>query len=232
MTVGTQVNVIAVQLNALLSQIRQETLNRLPKGTAVNPADARNADYFNKLDGWKHRLEELRDQLSRLERQVEGQRAFAPAVGRGASFETRRTAAYRANQSLESASADIQQATALAAEVSSALIDLLRGSITPTRLDVEKSVTDLLENPLKFHDQVEALARTVRDAENAGSLDHNVAGQLRTGVAQLTAPPVMGAPGMQPPDFFAVAPILLTLVRVWWLERIRQQERAGGAARG
>jgi hypothetical protein len=222
MTVGTQVNAISVQLNELLSRIHQETLSRLVKATSVNPADPDTAAYYNKLEGWKARLNGLREQLTRLEQQVDAQRAFAPPVPRGATGEMRRTAAYRATQSLNTKSADIAAALALAAHVSAALVDLLARSITPTKLDIEKGATDLLEEPIKFAEKLESLSSTIRKAEHAGQLDHHVAGELRTTIAQLRAAGNMGPVPAPAPDYLGVATFMLTLVRIWWLERLRQ----------
>src|SRR4051812_43442730 len=101
MSTATQVNAISGQLSQLFGQIRQETLNVIARGKRPNPTDPATAAYFGKLDSWRRQVEEVGRQLERLQRGVEAQRSFVPAVSRGATREIRRSVAYRANQSLD-----------------------------------------------------------------------------------------------------------------------------------
>lgn len=227
MSAGAQVNVISAQLVELLGQVRQETLKVIGRGKRPDPADPATAVYFGKLDSWKHRLEDLRHQLERLQSNIEGQRAFAPPVPRGATGEMRRSAAYRATQSLNDKSLHIQGALDLAEQVSAALADLLLLSVTPTKTDVEKSVSDLAKQPIDFLHKLEDMSKTIEQTERAGTLDHHVAGQLRSAIGQIRGPEIIGpVAGTPSPDYLGVATLMLTLLRVWWLERIRQQKQA------
>ncbi len=221
MSVGAQVNIAEAQLEQLLMEIRQETLAFWTKGKKPNVANPADAKYFQKIESWKNRLQEIDRRLARLLSAIEGQRAFSPP--RASTIEARKSAVYRANQSIDSRAANVAKAQQLARQVAQELEDLFFQSIGYTKRDLGNRALDLADDTAKF---VEKIAEALRQTGHSGSLDAGVAGRLAStltdGRGEFLVPMKPGVPGV---DYVGVVTLLLTLLRVWWLERTKNERK-------
>jgi len=224
MSSGSEVNMVIMQLDHLLDEIRQQTLKLLVKDKTPSVTAPTDRAYFDKLDGWKHRLDGLKARLRQMLSNLEGQRSFVGA--RPSSPELRRTMTYRAEQSIDDQAANVKRAQDHAAEVTNELERLLLRSLTPTRADVQRSVSDLVKTPLEFYEKLHTLELRIQEAERLHTLDMAGAGKLRTVVQDARMQHIASARPTSPaPDYFGAATLMLTLLRIWWLERIRNQPR-------
>jgi hypothetical protein len=108
--------------------------------------------------------------------------------------------------------------------VTDELESLLLRSPTPTRADLQRSVSDLVKKPLEFYENLHSLELRIQEAERTQALDAAGAGKLRTAVQDARMQHIGPArPASPAPDYFAAATLMLTLLRIWWLERICNQ---------
>jgi hypothetical protein len=196
---GAQVNIVLIQLDQLLGEIRQETLKLLGKGKTPSVTEPSDRAYFDRLDGWSNRLERLKEQLKQMLRNVEGQRGFAGLCA--SSPELRRDAAYRTEQSIEDQAGNIKRAQEHAARVTDELESLLLRSLTPTRADLQRSVSDLVKKPLEFYENLHSLELRIQEAERTQALDaararENSGRPCRTPACSTSARP--GRPRLRP----------------------------------
>lgn len=101
MSTGAQVNLISMQLQMMLEEITQETLNLMAAGKTPSMPDTEDARYFQKLVAWKHRLEGLNKQLTQLLNQVEWQRGWTDPSSPRLAPDQRREMMRRSAQSLD-----------------------------------------------------------------------------------------------------------------------------------
>jgi hypothetical protein len=221
MSVGSQVNMAEAQLAQLLSEIRQETLALWTKGKKPNIANPSDAKYFEKVESWKNRLREIDLRLSRLTAGLEGQRAFGPP--RVSTVEARRSAVYRATQSIDTRLSNVAKAQELARHVAKELEDLFLESIGSTKREIGHKALDLADDTTKF---LARIGEALRSAGHSGTLDaatvSRLASTLNSGRAEFLVPANAGVPAA---DYLGVVTLMLTLLRVWWLERTKNERR-------
>lgn len=220
MSTGSLVNAIAHQLHMVLSEVRQASLNLLAKGRAPSMANPADAPYFERLEGWAERVRSLAGQLARLQSNLEGEQNFLPIGGR---TQEARNMAFRAHQSVSDQRAAVENAQTLAAQVSQALERLLDRSINPGGQDRERLASELAKTGIDFTNKLAELEKKIGDAERLRVVDNGTAGQLRAAVGAartqyISAPRGAAAPA---PDYIGMATLLLTLLRILWLERLR-----------
>ena len=224
MSSGVEVNIVVLQLDHLLAQIRDETLKLSVKGKTPRVTDPADRAYFDKLEGWKNKLDGLRQRLNQMLNSVESQRGFFGA--KRSAPELRRSLAYRTEQSLDDQTANIERARDHAGNVINALEALLQRSLTPNDADVQSMVFDLANKPLEFFEKLHALEIRIHQAERLHALDAPGANKLMTVVQQARTQHLASARASSPaPDYFAAATLMLTLLRIWWLERLRNSPR-------
>jgi hypothetical protein len=220
MTTGTQVNIISAQLEAVLAEIRRATIGLLAKGKIPNIADPADAAYFQRLDAWQQRVEQLIKHLRRLHGSVEGQRT---ALWHGGPTAEARNQFFRANQSFKDQATAVEKAQALARHVSTELDNLLRRSIVPTQADFERSASKLASSSIDFMKKLSEIESTINQGERAHTVDHRMAGNLRTAILDARSQFIATAKTTSPaPDYLGLATLMLTLLRILWLERIRK----------
>lgn len=223
MSTGAQVNTITIRLQGLLQEIQRATLKLLAKGKRPSVTDPADAAYFDQLDSWKTRLEGSKQWLGRLGANLESQRTIELIPARGASAEAKRSEAYRARQSLDDQSRSVDKAQALAREIADQLSDLLLLSLAPTKADFERMTASLIKQPVDFLQKLEKLETELLVRGKSLSLDQGEAKALRSTLGDARTQ-FFTAPKPAAPDHLGAVAIMLTLLRVLWLQRIRRSD--------
>jgi len=217
MSTGSRVNVIAMQLDRLLQTIKNETLKLTSEGTVPNHESANYSTYFEQLQAW-------RQQLDLWQRQIKGMKSTL-SMRSEAVRGLPRSIRFRENQSVNDRMHGIQGVELHAQEVVQALERLFLLSVTPTDLDLVNRSAQLIENQLDFFKELESVENALVKASQTGQITGQRTGEARTAIVEVRTRVQISRPQAQPlaTDYMAMATVLLTLLRIWWLERIRQQ---------
>jgi hypothetical protein len=220
MSIGSDVTIVFLQLQALLQEIRQETLNVMAVGKVPNPEDANYFAYFHKLDNWKSRLIGFKQWIEKMSSNIQSQRNYEHPSLRGVPSEMKRSLVYRHHQSLDDKSKNVEHAEKVARQVADALNSLLIRSIIPSPAEQENAIARLLKYE-DLVDQMQSHQVMIFEAEHLHSLETGLAGQLRATIKQEQTQYLSVPKALSPlPDLLGMTVFSLTLLRIWWLNQI------------
>jgi hypothetical protein len=201
MGIGSQANMVALQLKVMLRDIHQEILNILASGRAKPPQNLENHEFFEKIKMSELRLKSWEHQLSQMEASISGQ-----WVGRGGRIEAQRHDAYRLRQSRGDRTRHIGEVQQLATEVAGELKRLIRLCVDPTAVDLEEDFSELADDSVKVMQVLQhVLKHPKTTTETRTAVQHaHIASQAASSS-----------------DIFGTLSLLVTLSRIVWLARIK-----------
>jgi hypothetical protein len=217
MSIGSHLNIVAFHLEAMLRDVRQETLKILASGRSKNPANRENDEFFGMIQKWELQVTNFKRQLSQMEAGVAGQRAGI----RGSRIEARRQDAYRLRQSLDDKTTRIAEVQELAAQVARELKRLLRLSINPTALDIEEDFGELAEHIIDSAEDMHLFVESLERAHHSQTLHASTVKELRNAIQHS----YVASQTAQAPSIFDTITLLVTLIRILLMERIRNERQ-------
>lgn len=220
MSTGSRVNVITMQLERLLQTIKKETMDLTCAGTTPDLESENYLSYFKQLEGW-------RQQLRLWTKQIEGMKSTL-SMRSGAVRSLPRTQRFRENQSINDHMDRLKGLEQQVQEVVQALEYLFLTSVSPTDLDIVNRSAQLIENQLDFMKELESVESALVKASQTRKITGQRTGEARSAIVELRARvQISQAQNQAQPlvtDYLAMATVLLTLLRIWGLERIRRQQ--------
>jgi hypothetical protein len=205
MTTGTHLNVLSAELSRLQNDIRHEALRLVAEGASPAVDDPGYRHFFDKLGRWEARLYAIRYRLQGMERDL----AFKHEHAKGAPRDFR----FRERQSVQDRQKHLDLITQQANRASAHLMRIYEIALTPTAADVNERVFRLLEAGL---DQYKLFAELEKLSLHQASTTVTVA--VAKARQELHAP----RPGAGDPLLVLV--LVTQLLRIWWLERLRQDK--------
>ena len=206
MATGAELNRIALSLGMLQQQIKRESLRLIAEGSRPAIDDPGYQGFFNKLNQWSSQLDLITKRLRSIERDLAFKREQAKGVPRQHRF--------RAQQSISDHERHLREIARHASRAAAYLTRIYQMALTPTGIDINKGVFQLAEHTL---DEFKAFAELERLSAQQTSA---------TATAAVSkARHELHAPRANTPDALMGLVLVVQLLRIWWLERLRQGGR-------
>lgn len=208
MATGVSLTAIELQLVEIDKQIRHEIVRLSSEGRTPALDSPGYKPFFDKLERWQHRLEVLSRHLKGMDHQLGLRRQQAGGLPRELRRRERQSIGDRAKRL-----APIQQSANRAA---AALLYLNRMARTPTDLDLVEGGFKIAGDMIDMRKELVELERTALQEKSA--TQHAAVLKVRQEI-QAQRPDTA--------DPLSVLVLLVQLLRILFLERLRQSRRAG-----
>ena len=206
MTSGTRLNAISIQLGLLEKNIKQESLRLISQGVRPAVDDPGYHAFFRQLQQWSSQMELILRRLGSIKHEIALSREQVKRVPRGQR--------YRAQQSVSDREKHLQKIENDANGAAAHLTRLYQLALTPTGVDIQRGVFQMVEGALDARANFAELEKLSLKQSSASA----TATVMKARQAlQVSRPDV--------PDALTVLVLVMQLLRIWWLEKLRQGSR-------
>jgi hypothetical protein len=207
MTTGVSLTAIQLQLFEIDTQIRHEIVRLSSEGRIPALDSPGYQPFFDKLDRWQLRLERLSKHLKSMDHQLGLRRRQAGGLPR----ELRR----REQQSIGDRAKRLAPIRQIANRAAASLLYLNRTARTPTDVDLVEGGFKIAADMLDTHKELVELERTALQEKSATQY-----------AAVIKVRQELQAQRPDTADPLSVLVLLVQLLRIMFLERLRQSRRA------